>query len=202
MKRHILLSLSIAALGMPAVASADLDVLMETCNGCHGNEGVSQWDDVPSIAGIPEFVHADALFVYMDGDRPCADSKYRQGDTSRAATNMCDVAANLSEDQIDQLAAAYAKLPYVPVKQKFDAGLAATGKGLHEQHCDRCHSEAGMNPDDEASMLGGQRMGYLRNMFGQYLAGEREQPGKMKEVMDKLTPDDVEALVNYYGSVQ
>ena len=51
-------------------------------------------------------------------------------------------------------------------------------------------------------MLGGQQMGYLRSMFEQYIAGEREQPGKMKEVMDELSPDDVEALVNYYGSMQ
>ncbi|MBT8104511.1 MAG: cytochrome c-553, partial [Woeseiaceae bacterium] len=160
------------------------------------------WTDVPTIAGIPEFVHADALFVYMDGDRPCADSEYRQGDTSRPVTNMCDIAADLSEDDIDALAAAYAELPYVPAEQEFDASLAEAGKALHDKHCDRCHSEAGMNPDDEASMLGGQQMGYLRRMFEQYAANEREQPGKMKEVVDMLSPDDVEALVNYYGSVQ
>ncbi len=202
MKRQILVLLSIAALGLPALSSADVEALMQQCNDCHGDNGVSQWADVPTIAGIPEFVHADALFVYMDGDRPCADSKYRQGDTSRPMTNMCKIAANLSEDDIDALAAAYAALPYVPAKQDFDAGLASAGKAVHEKHCDRCHSDAGMNPDDEASMLGGQRMGYLRNMFKQYAAGERGQPAKMKEVIDQLTPDDVEALVNYYGSQQ
>jgi sulfide dehydrogenase cytochrome subunit len=202
MKRQVLLSLSIVALGMPALVSADVEALMQECNDCHGDNGVSQWTDVPTIAGIAEFVHADALFIYMDGDRPCADSEYRQGDTSRPVTNMCNIAANLSEDDIDALAAAYAELPYVPAKQDFDAGLADAGKALHDQHCDRCHSEAGMNPDDEASMLGGQQMGYLRSMFEQYAAGERDQPGKMKEVIDALSPDDVEALVNYYGSVQ
>ena len=202
MKRQILISLSIAALGMPALASADLDALMQQCNDCHGDNGVSQWTDMPTIAGLAEFVHADALYIYMDGARPCADSEYRQGDTSRPVTNMCDIAANLTEDQIDELAAAYAELPYVPAKQDFDASLVDAGKALHDKQCDRCHSDAGMNPDDEAGMLGGQQMGYLRSMFEQYAAGEREQPGKMKEVMDALSPDDVEALVNYYGSVQ
>lgn len=202
MKRQILISLSIVALGMPALASADLDALMQKCNDCHGDNGVSQWTDMPTIAGLAEFVHADALYIYMDGARPCADSEYRQGDTSRPVTNMCDIAANLTEDQIDELAAAYAELPYVPATQEFDASLVDAGKALHDKHCDRCHSDAGMNPDDEAGMLGGQQMGYLRSMFEQYAAEEREQPGKMKEVMDMLSPDDVEALVNYYGSVQ
>ena len=51
-------------------------------------------------------------------------------------------------------------------------------------------------------MLGGQQMGYLRNMLAQYRSGDREQPSKMQEKVDALSDDDVEALVNYYGSIQ
>jgi len=39
-------------------------------------------------------------------------------------------------------------------------------------------------------------------MFAQYADESREQPGKMKEKMGLLSGDDVEALVNYYGSIQ
>lgn len=190
------------ALAVGTASAGDLDALMEGCNGCHGDGGVSQSSDVPTIAGIPEFVHADALYVYQDEARPCAKSKYRHGDTSRPATTMCAAVADLSEDQIDALAAAYAEKPWVKAKQTFDAALAAKGKGLHDEHCDRCHSEAGTNPEDEASMLGGQQMGYMQAMFDQYAAGTREQPGKMKEKMDALSADDVKALVHYYGSIQ
>lgn len=202
MKGKILVIFSALGLGLPALASADLAAMMETCNGCHGDNGVSQWSDVPTIAGLAEFVHVDALFIYQDEARPCAESKFRQGDTSRAPTTMCAVAADLSEEDIEALAAAYAELPYVKAKQDFDAGLAATGEGLHSEHCDRCHSDAGMNPEDEAGMLGGQQMGYLRNMFAQYKDGTREQPGKMKEKIDALSDADIEALVNFYGSQQ
>lgn len=202
MKQKILVIFSALALGLPVLASADVAALMENCNGCHGDNGVSQWADMPSIAGIPEFVIVDALYIYQDEARPCAESEYRTGDTSRAATTMCAVAAELSEDDIDALAAAYAEMGWTKAKQDFDAGLAAAGKALHEAECDRCHSEAGTNPEDEASMLGGQQMGYLREMFAQYSAGTREQPGKMKEKLDALSDDDVEALVNYYGSIQ
>lgn len=202
MKRQLFLIFSVVGLGIPALAAADVDAIMENCNGCHGDNGVSQWSDMPSIAGIPEFVLSDAMYIYQDEARPCAESKYRQGDTSRAATNMCAVVADLSEDDIDALAAAYAEMGWTKAKQDFDAGLAAAGKALHEAECDRCHSEAGTNPEDEASMLGGQQMGYLRNMFAQYRDGTREQPAKMKEKVDALSDDDVEALVNYYGSIQ
>ena len=32
-----------------AVQADDMDAMIEDCNGCHGDDGVSQWDDVPSI---------------------------------------------------------------------------------------------------------------------------------------------------------
>jgi sulfide dehydrogenase cytochrome subunit len=202
MKRKILVIFSALALGLPTLASADLAAMMEDCNGCHGDNGVSQWTDMPSIAGIPEFVLVDALYIYQDEARPCAESDYRTGDTSRAATTMCAVAAELSEDDIDALAAAYAEMGWTKVKQDFDADLAAAGKAVHDAECDRCHSEAGTNAEDEASMLGGQQMGYLRDMMAQYREGTREQPKKMKEKLDPLSDDDVEALVHYYGSIQ
>lgn len=202
MKRQFFFILSVLMLGIPALATADVDALMQDCNGCHGDDGVSQSSDVPTIAGLAEFVHVDALFIYQDEARPCAESEYRQGDTSRAATTMCAVAADLSEDDIEGLAAAYAVLPYVKATQEFDAGLAATGKALHDQDCDRCHSEEGTLADDEAGMLGGQQMGYLRAMFAAYADGSREQPKKMQEKLDAMSADDIEALVHYYGSVQ
>jgi len=202
MKRHFFFVLSVLMIGFPAVAAADLDAMMDDCNGCHGDNGVSQWSDVPTIAGLAEFVHVDALYVYQDEARPCAESEYRQGDTSRAATTMCAVAADLSEDDIDALAAAYAELPYVKATQEFDAAKAEAGKAVHDKQCDRCHSDAGTNPEDEAGMLGGQQVGYLRDTFAQYADGSREQPGKMQEKMDALSADDTEALIHYYASIQ
>jgi len=203
MKRLIpLAAASLLTLGFSSAAVAEVDTMMADCNGCHGDGGVSQSTDVPTIAGLAEFVHVDALYVYQDEARPCSESEYRHGDTSRPATTMCAIAAELSEDDIDALAAAYAALPYVKAKQDVDAGLAAAGKALHDEGCDRCHSDEGTNPDDEAGMLGGQMMGYLTQSFADYRSGDREQPGKMKEKIDLLSDDDVVALVNYYGSVQ
>ena len=203
MKRlTIILMTALLGITFSAAEAGDVDALMKGCNDCHGPGGVSQASDVPSLAGFPEYVHSDALYVYRDEERPCSESKYRHGDTARPATSMCAVAAELSDDDIDAVAAAYAELPYVKVKQEFDATLAAAGEALHNEHCDKCHSDAGTNADDEAGMMGGQPMGYLRNSFKEFAADTRGQPKKMKEKMGALSEADYEALAHYYGSVQ
>ena len=120
----------------------------------------------------------------------------------RLATSMCAVTADLSDDMIDEVAAYYAGLPFVAAKQDFDAALAEAGKALHDAECDRCHSEGGSNPEDEASILAGQQIGYLMDTFAEYRSGEREQPKKMAEKLDPLSDADIEALVHYYASQQ
>ena len=180
----------------------DVAAMAEGCNGCHGDGGVSQWGDMPTIAGIDAFTHSDALYVYRDGERPCAESEYRTGDTSRAPTTMCAIAADMSDDDIEAIAEHYAGMRFVPAKQDFDAALAAKGADIHKAECDRCHSDGGSNADDEASILAGQWMPYLRDAFAHYASGERPQDRKMQEKMDPLSADDVEALLHYYASQQ
>ena len=193
---------------MPLVAAfsmasaADLDAIIEDCNGCHGDNGVSQWADVPTIAGIDSFGIADALFMFRDEERPCSESEYRQGDTSRAATTMCALSADLSDDDIELLGDAYAELEFVPAAQDFDAALAAAGAAIHEQNCDKCHSDGGSNVDDEASILAGQWMGYLEASFTDYLSGDRDTDKKMKEKLAALSADDINALLHFYASQQ
>ena len=203
MKRliSIAISLTLGLFGSVAMA-ADLESVVQDCNGCHGADGASQWTDVPTIAGISEFVHSDALYLFRDEARPCTETEYKQGDKSGSATTMCAVTADLSDDMIDEIAAYYAELPFVPAKQEFDAALAEAGKAIHEAECDRCHSEGGSNPEDDASILAGQQIGYLKDTFAEYRAGEREQPKKMEEKLSALGDDDVKALVHYYASQQ
>ena len=203
MKRLISIAISLTFGLFASVSLAgDLESIVADCNGCHGDDGVSQWTDVPTIAGVPEFVHSDALYLFRDEARPCSESQYKQGDTSKAATTMCAVTADLSDEQIDEIAAYYAGLPFVAAKQDFDAALAEAGKAVHEAQCDRCHSEGGSNPEDEAGILAGNLMGYLEAQLAAYRAGEREQPAKMEEKVNALSDDDVKALVNYYASQQ
>jgi len=199
--RKYLFLTTVLAIFSTASASG-IDAIMKGCNDCHGDNGVSQWNDVPTIAGIDAFGIADGLFMYRDEERPCAESKYRQGDTSRAPTTMCAVTADLSDDDIEALGDAYAELAFVAAVQDFDAAMAESGAAIHEQQCDKCHSEGGSNVDDEASILAGQWIGYLEDSFESYLSGDRPQDKKMKEKMEALSADDVTALIHYYASQQ
>jgi sulfide dehydrogenase cytochrome subunit len=203
MRLHVLRFLgTFLLLGAGIVSASDTGTIVRNCNDCHGIDGISQWPDVPIIAGMPAVVHEDALFIYRDKERPCSESKYRQGDTSRAPTTMCAVAGELSDEAIKEIAAHYAALTFVPAKQEFDAALAVVGEAVHKKQCDRCHSDGGSNPDDEAGLLAGQQIGYLRATLEQYASGAREQSNKMKEKMDLLSSDDVNALLHYYASQQ
>lgn len=203
MKRSIFTAISLTlSLFATASMAGELEAIVENCNGCHGDDGVSQWADVPTVAGISEFVHSDALYLFRDEARPCTETEYKQGDKSGSATTMCAVTADLSDDMIDEIAAYYAGLPFVAAKQEFDPALAEAGKAIHEAECDRCHSEGGSNPEDDASILAGQQMGYLEDTFAEYRAGEREQPKKMEEKLSALGDDDVKALVHFYASQQ
>jgi sulfide dehydrogenase cytochrome subunit len=189
-------------LTVTSTSTADIGAQMDICNDCHGDNGVSQWSDVPTIAGIDAFGIADSLFMYRDEERPCTESEYRQGDEGRAPTTMCAIAADLSDDDMEALGDAYAELTFVAAAQEFDAALAEAGAKTHEQQCDKCHSEGGANVEDEASILAGQWMDYLEGAFASYASGDRPQDKKMKEKLEALSADDVKALLHYYASQQ
>lgn len=198
---HLIVMCSIYSI-TPWAGAADLESLTNDCDGCHGDSGVSQWSDMPSIAGIDEFAHSEALFIYRDNARPCAKSEYRLGDTTRPPSDMCSLTMDLTDKDIEALAAHYAALPFVPAAQAFDADLAADGAVIHESECGLCHTDGGSNPADEASILAGQWIGYLERSFLEYRSGERDAPPWMKQKMDALNDDDVQALLNYYASQQ
>ena len=172
------------------------------CGDCHGKDGASTESDVPSIGGLSEQYILDSMAAYRDKKRPCPESKYRAGDTKRPKTDMCQIASKLSESDTAKEAKEYAGKPFVRAKQKFDAAKAATGKKIHDQACEKCHSEGGSAADDDAGILAGQWQPYLKMTTADMMSGKRPNPEKMKVKTDPLKPDDVEALLHYYASQQ
>jgi len=200
--RWILASCAIGILIAPGAAAADVGTLARQCQDCHGENGVSQWDDVPTIAGISAPVHGDFLLAYQEKSRPCRASGYRLGDTSRPETDMCAVAAKLGAADVEAIAAHFAAKPFVPAKQPFDAAKAAAGKALHARDCAKCHANGGRDPDDDASILGGQHLKYLQQALADLRSGDREATKKMGEKLSKWTDAEAEAVAHYYASLQ
>lgn len=188
MRRFIAAPLIAALIALSGSAFAE-NPNMASCTGCHGADGASgMMADVPTIAGIPAEVQEDALFAYLEEARKCW-----------APGIMCQIMGGLSEEDISELSADFAAMPYKPSNEEFDAALAAEGKTLHMDSCSICHG-ADDSGDGEASIVHGQRIEYLRKVMEQYAAGEREQPPMMQEKVAELSPEQIEAIINFYAS--
>jgi len=185
-----------------SAAAADVAELVNECAHCHGKNGASTDPDVPIIGGFSAPTINDAMLAYKEEERPCPETEYRSGDKKGQKTTMCEVADDLDEDEIDEVANYYASKPFVRAKQKFDPALAEKGKQVQEEHCTKCHSEGGSLASDDAGILAGQWTPYLREAFKDFSSGDRPMTKKMKKKYKKLEDDDIEALLQYFASFQ
>jgi cytochrome subunit of sulfide dehydrogenase len=172
------------------------------CMDCHGLHGVSTEPDLPSIGGLPHAYLVNSLSAYWEGTRPCPDYKFRAGDTGREKTNMCVIAKALNTRDVELVASYFSSQRFVPARQKTDPARVMAGKKLHEQHCQSCHANGGRSARDDAGILAGQWMDYLRVTFQDFKGGARVMPAQMEAKIELLNAEDVEALVHYYGSQQ
>jgi cytochrome subunit of sulfide dehydrogenase len=194
-----LISVGLAiGLANPCLAAPDgAKLAADKCDACHGKNGNSEKDDVPSIAGFSEVVMEDSFDVYKSGDRKGGTYK-----VDGKETNMNEIAKDLSAEDIEALAIFYSEQTFQPRPQKFDAALAEKGAEIHEAKCENCHSEQGSNADDDAAILAGQWIPYLQAQCAAFRSGDREPPKKMKKKIDDLSDEEIEALVNFYASQQ
>lgn len=174
---------------------------IETCDSCHGPQGVSSESDVPTIAGQTSAYIKATLKSYQIWGRPCIKSAYRFGDTSRPSTTMCKIAEGLDGEQIEALAQHYAAQTFAPAIQEFDEAKASAGGDLHEIHCETCHSMGG-SIAGRGPRLAGQWMPYLRAAFRQSSTGEHLVPPVMEKRLNEFTTDEIDALVHFYASQQ
>jgi cytochrome c553 len=168
---------------------------LEVCAGCHGADGSGAgFDSVPILAGTPASHLEEALYAYQDGARRCVEEPL-----------MCELAASLSEADIEELADYFAAMKRIFAGESPDAALVQAGERIHAERCAKCHVLPGA--EDVENALGiplhGQRSAYLRMALKAYLDGERETlVPRMAEQLAQLDAEDVRALVNYYSSYQ
>ena len=182
------------------VAAADAAQVTEKCANCHGKDGVSTDKEVPTIAGYSEAYIGDTLAAYKKKSRPCPETKYRDGPDKGKTTDMCAVANDLSDAGAKDAGKFFAGKKFVRAQQSADPALAAKGKEIHEQSCEKCHTDAGSKASDDSGILAGQWMPYLKQTLGEFKSGARPMTKKMKPKIDALAPGDLDALANFYGS--
>ncbi|WP_457668758.1 c-type cytochrome [Thiolapillus sp.] len=184
------------AIALPAMVQAS--ELTDKCDSCHGKNGNSEDDKVPSIAGFSAVTLEEIIEDYKSEERPADKYKPKDGEE----TDMLEISKKLSDDDIKKVTAHYAAQKFTPHKQAFDAKLAKKGAKVHKKRCEKCHSDNGSNADDDAAILAGQWKGYLKRQMDLIISKERTVPKKMRKKIKKLKDGDVEALLEFYASQQ
>lgn len=188
--RKILL-LSVGAAGLLAASggavAADIKPLAETCNNCHGVDGVSAGHSMPSIAGLPVKYLTEVMIEWKKGER--------------FSTTMGRLIKGYSDEQITDLAKHYAALPWKPVPQDLKAKWIKEGSFIVDR-CSKCHGDTGAEPDDdETPRLDGQWAKYMELQLMAYRDKDVKLPHeKMRKTALKLSEEEVGYLNHYFAS--
>jgi sulfide dehydrogenase cytochrome subunit len=192
-----LVALGLSLLTSPVAQSDDFVDLVKRCEGCHGQDGNSSVPVIPSIAGFSYEGFLNTMDVFRENERIAIEFQ-RPGEPE---TVMNDIARQLSDEDVEALARYFSDRTFIPVRQAVDPDLASRGAILHKQQCERCHTQNGAVPLEDAAILAGQWTPYLRLQINNVLIGKRLVPRGMLRRIRKLDENDIEALLNFYASV-
>jgi sulfide dehydrogenase cytochrome subunit len=188
--------------GSAALAADGPEVFERKCVFCHGQGGASKDSSIPIIGGYSAKYVLDSIKNFRSKARPCAEVAIPSGPKKGAKSDMCKVVAELSDAEAEAVARWLAGRRFVPATQPFDPAKVARGESVYGKLCRRCHEEGGRSPDEDNGIVAGQWTPYLKSQLAAFRAGKRTIDDKMKARLDKLGPEDQEALLNFYASQQ
>lgn len=172
----------------PGVAQS-LQERLQLCGTCHGEDGVSKMEKVPSLAGQPELFLTNQLILMRD--------KLRKSEI------MEPLVKGITDPEVLALSAHYARLAPQPSDEPVDQALAAQGKELAQKmFCGSCHlpSYAGR---EQMPRLARQRLDYLSDSLTAYREGRRSGiDTSMNAVMYGVSDQDIRALANFLAMVR
>lgn len=154
-----------------------------SCASCHGANGISPNDTWPNLAGQNAAYLARILGAYKSGDQ--------------TDVMMSPVAQTLSDADVRNLAAYYARLSCQAAPRAAAAGT--TAGGLLAKNCAGCHGDTGVAANPAWPNLAGQKANYLANTLKAFRAGLRKDP-MMAGVVRGLSDADIANLAAYYAA--
>lgn len=175
--------------------AADIVDLVRQCESCHGKDGNSKQPDVPIIAGFSHEGFLNTMDVFRENERIALSFQI----PGEPETEMNDIARALSDDDIEALATYFSQRPFVVATQSYDTELASRGEIIHKSKCERCHTNNGAEPVEDAAILAGQWMPYLKRQFDNMLSGKRLVPRSMYRRIKDLSAADIDALLHFYA---
>ena len=191
--RRAVLSLWCATASLVALTAtslaADLEAgkkKAELCAGCHGENGISQMENLPSLAGQPDqFIQWQLVF-------------FRSG--SRKNEQMQPIVEQLDNEDIRNLGAYFASL--TPAKATMpDDNPDLSKKGAQAavgRRCANCHTDS-FAGTGAVARIADQREDYLLKALHDYKSGARSGGGMaaMADVAYPLSEEEITALAHY-----
>jgi cytochrome c553 len=158
----------------------------ELCVGCHGENGISQMENMPSLAGQPDqFIQWQLVY-------------FRAG--ARKNEQMQPIVEQLNNEDIRNLGAYFASLaPPKNPKPDDDPDLSKKGaQAAVGRRCASCHTDTYAGTKGVARVAG-QREDYLLKALRDYKAGVRSGGGQaaMADVAFPLNEEEIVALAHY-----
>jgi len=169
--------------------------LVQYCEECHGLDGVSTIPEVPIIAGFSEEGFLNTIDVFRENERIAMEFHI----PGEPETVMNEIAQSLNDDEVEELAKYFSGLEFKPAKQSADPEKASRGAILHKKSCEKCHTNNGKDPVEDAAILAGQWTPYLQRQFDNILTKKRLVPKSMYRRVKKLSAQDIEALLHFYA---
>src|ERR1700736_1856341 len=157
----------------------------EICAGCHGEGGISQTENIPSLAGQPDqFIQWQLVF-------------FRSG--SRKSDQMQAIVEQIDNNDIRNLGPFFA--PLTPPKAPPDDNPDLSRKGAQAavgRRCASCHTDT-FAGTKAVARIAGQREEYLVKALHDYKSGARSGGGgaAMADVAYPLSEEEITALAHY-----
>jgi sulfide dehydrogenase cytochrome subunit len=186
MRYQVIFGMILTSFLCSAHAADSIESLANTCNNCHGGNGVSVGPSMPSIGGQPEAYLKRVLLEWKTG--------------ARFSATMGRLIKGYSDEQIGALAAYFAKQPWTPAAQNVDAKLVKLGKGAVAR-CASCHGDTGSSTDGDTPNLNGQWAEYMELELLKYRDESVSMPDKkMRNAAKKLSEEEVKAAAAFFAS--
>ena len=158
---------------------------LSTCKLCHGSDGNSPREVLPILAGErPEYL-LKRWYELINGN----------GESNTASR----MAKRITEDEMTALALYFSAQRRQPVA--YNAELAAAGKPLFEEKCQKCHHADGRGEHD-MPIIAGQQAAYMTRTLLRYRnkTGWRHASA-MPKTATGLSPIEIKAATQYAASL-
>ena len=160
---------------------------LKQCVTCHGDDGNSKIEKIPSLAGQPAFFILNQLFLMREG--------------VRRIEAMEPFVKDLKDEDLQGLSDYFAKLPAKATEEKVDPELVKRGAVLAEQkRCASCHLPT-LAGQEKMPRVARQRIDYLIDSMKSYRDNKRQGADTaMTAALGAASDADIEALAHYSTS--